>query len=202
MGMGSYVFMTRLDNVFTKSLFFVADDVKLYNCAMFIGFAITQFIAPITAVMFPTIVRNLALSRKTDAFVPSLLVTGGFAFLAAAGCTVFPRLPLAILHFKTEAAPLVPWFAWALLPLTPAYVLIQNLLAQGRYAAAPWLILVPAIYVLALMAQAPGLVSMPPFDAFERVIQTLGLSCLLLFGVAAWFTWRKPAGLLSRNDPT
>ena len=32
-----------------------------------------------------------------------------------------------------EAAPLVPWFAWALLPLTVANVLVQNILARGRF---------------------------------------------------------------------
>jgi O-antigen/teichoic acid export membrane protein len=195
MGMGAYVFMTRLDNVFTRSLFVDPEHeakLHLYNFAMFVGFAITQFVAPIAAVMFPTIVRSLALSKKTDALFQTLLVTGGFAVLAAVGCTLFPKLPLLVLHFSTEAAPLVPWFAWALLPLTLAYVLIQNLLAQGRYAAAPWLILVPVLYGLTLMAQGPALEAMPPFPAFERVIQTLGLFCLLLFAVAAWFTWRKP----------
>ena len=159
MGMGAYVFMTRLDNVFTKSLFSEAayqKDLKLYNCAMFIGFAITQFIAPITAVMFPTIVRNLALSKKSNALVMTLGVTGAFGCVAALGCTAVPWLPIRILfHTYPGAAPLVPWFAWAVLPLTLAYVVIQNLLAHERYAAAPWLILVPLIYGLALMAQAP-----------------------------------------------
>jgi O-antigen/teichoic acid export membrane protein len=197
MGMGAYVFMTRLDNVFIKSLYVAKmyqRDVKLYICAMFVGFAITQFVAPIAAVMFPTIVRNLALSKKSEALALTMGVTGGFACLAAAGCTLFPRLPIAILFPKyLEAAPLVPWFAWAVLPLTLANVLIQNLLAQERYAAAPWLILVPVLYGLTLMAQAPELVRMPMFGAFERVIVTLGLFCLLLFAVAAWFTWHKPA---------
>jgi len=41
---------------------------------------------------------------------------------------------------KIAAAPLVPWYAWALVPLTLANVLIQNLLARGRFAAMPWLI--------------------------------------------------------------
>jgi O-antigen/teichoic acid export membrane protein len=205
MGLGAYVFMTRLDNVFIKSLYVAKayqKDVKLYICAMFVGFAITQFIAPITAVMFPTIVRNLALSKKSDALVLTLGVTGGFAALAAVGCTLFPRLPIAILFPKyMESSALVPWFAWALLPLTMANVLIQNLLAQARYAAAPWLILVPILYGLTLMAEAPQLIGLPNFDAFERVIQTLGLFCLLLFAVAAWFTWRNPPTPVSNTQP-
>ena len=111
LGMGALIFISRLDNLFTKSLFFNSNDVKVYNCAMFIGFAITQFIAPITNVMFPTIVRNLALSRKTDALFLTLAVTGAFACLAALGCTLFPRLPVAILFPKQMgAAALVPWF--------------------------------------------------------------------------------------------
>ncbi|MGA3180315.1 MAG: hypothetical protein ABSF38_08245 [Verrucomicrobiota bacterium] len=196
MGFAAYVIMTRLDNVFVRSLFFAKayqKEVKLYICAMLVGFAITQFIAPITTVMFPTIVRNLALSKKSDTLVTTLGVTGVFACLAAVGGTLFPKVPLVILHYNMEAAPLVPWFAWAVLPLTLAYVLIQNLLAQERYAAAPWLILVPVLYGLTLMAEAPELVRMPMFGAFERVILTLGLFCLLLFAVAAWFTWHKPS---------
>jgi O-antigen/teichoic acid export membrane protein len=194
LSVGAYVCMYSLDRVFTKSLHFDPVPVKLYNNAMLVGFAIVQFIAPITAVMFPTIVRNLALSKKTDALLLTLAVTGIFGCLAAVGCTLFPRLPLAVLHFDRLAAPLVPWFAWAQLPLTLANVLIQNLMARRRYAAAKWLILVPVLYGLTLMALRPELHRMPDvFSAFKTIIQTLGSFNLLLFGVAAWFTWRKPA---------
>lgn len=195
LGMGAYVFMSiQVDSMFVKSFFSDPGSVKLYNCAMFIGFAMTQFIAPITNVMFPTIVRSLALSKKSEALVLTLAVTGGFACLAATGCTLFPRLPLAILFpDQMAAAPLVPWYAWALVPLTLANVLIQNLLARSRFAAIPWLISVPILYVGALMALKHGLLAMgDDFSAFKAIIQTMGFFCLLLFGVAAWFTWRKP----------
>jgi hypothetical protein len=171
--------------------------------------------------MFPTIVRNLALSKKTDALLLTLVATGIFGCLAAAGCTLFPGLPLAVLHFKLEAAPLVPWFAWSLLPLIMANVLIQNLMARGRYYASQWLILVPVFYALALMLISPLMVKMAGLStptrgitdletlqkmeitanlhAMTRVIQTLGCSCVALLGVAAWFTWHKPANATS--DP-
>jgi hypothetical protein len=121
-----------------------------------------------------------------------------------------------------EAAPPVPWFAWSLLPLTLAYVLIQNLMARERYFASQWLILLPVLYGLALMLLSPLMVKMavvpvlPPglnpkekvdlllkmaekvnLAAMTRVIQTLGCSCLALFAVAAWFTWHKPANAVS-----
>jgi O-antigen/teichoic acid export membrane protein len=221
LALGAYVCMSSLDRVFTKSLFFDPIPVKLYNNAMLVGYAIGQFISPITLVMFPTIVRNLALSKKTDALILTVAATGIFGCLAAVGCTLFPGLPLAVLHFRMEAAPLVPWFAWSLLPLTLALVLIQNLMARERYYAAQWLILVPVIYALALMLLSPLMVKMADINALTRgmtnpealqrmeimadlpamtrVIQTLGCSSLALFGVAAWFTWRKPANDVS--DP-
>ncbi len=215
LAMGTYVCMSSLDRVFTKSLFFDPFPVKLYYNAMLIGYALGQFISPISLVMFPTIVRNLALSKKTDALLLTLAATSIFGCLAAVGCTLFPRLPLAVLHFRLEAAPLVPWFAWSLLPLTLAYVLMLNLMARGRYYAAQWLILVPVFYALALLLLSPLMVKMADLTALARgmtdpkellqmqimadlpamtrVIQTLGCSNLALFGVAAWFTWRKPA---------
>ena len=201
LGMGAYVCMSiRLDRLFTKSLFFNSTTMQWSYSAPFIGFAIVQFVAPIASVMFPTIVRHLALSKKSNALVLTLAVTGGFACLAAVGCTLFPGLPLAVLHIPLGAAPLVPWFVWAQLPLPLANVLIQNLLARERFAASQWLILVPILYVLTLMALAPVLVAMPDdFSAFRTIIGTMGFFCLLLFGVAAWFTWRQPANAAS--DP-
>jgi O-antigen/teichoic acid export membrane protein len=214
LAMGACFFMTiSVDFLFVKILFF--DDVAnvhLYNMAMFAGFAVTQFVGPIAVVMFPTIVRNMALSKKSDALLMTMAVTGGVAALAAVGCTIMANLPLeSIVASASHApligpfigklqmknlfavAPLIPWYVWALLPLTLANVLIQNLLAQGRFAAAPWLMVVPILFVLTLMAESPHLLTLPIFTAFIRVIQTLGFFCLLLFSVAAWFTWRKPA---------
>jgi len=202
LGMGAYAFMSiRVDSLFAKSLFFNDTTMQLYNGAALIGFAMIQFIAPVASVMFPTIVRNLALAKKSNALVLTLAATGAFACLAAVACTLFPKLPLAILFpDKIGAAPLVPWFIWAQVPLPLANVLIQNLLARGRFAATPWLILVPVLYVLTLMALAPGLVAMPDdFSAFKAIIKIMGFFCLLLFCVAAWFTWRRPANAVS--DP-
>jgi hypothetical protein len=117
--------------------------------------------------------------------------------VAAVGCTLFPRLPLRLMYFSNremwDAAPLVPWFAWALLPLTVANVLVQNILARARFRAVPWLILVPALYAACLCLEAPGLLAMKPFDAFIRVIQTLGGASLLLCALAAWFSRATPA---------
>jgi len=221
LGMGAVMFISSIDFLFVNSLFFDRDAtagvsgipraallelhrtgidrVTLYSGAMLTGYAIIQFIAPITSVMFPRIVRSVARAEKTDALALAVIITGAFGCLAAVGCTILPKLPLQILYFTrpamVQAAPLVRWFGWALAPLTIANVLIQNLLARERFDSTPWLIIVPVIYGLSLMAIAPVLVSMPManFEAFKCVVQTIGCFSLLLFAVAAWFTWRKPA---------
>jgi len=53
---------------------------------------------------------------------------------------------------------------------------------------------VPILYVLVLRVLKPVLQAMPDdFSAFKVIIQIMGCFCLLLFCVAAWFSWRKPA---------
>ena len=38
------------------------------------------------------------------------------------------------------------------------------------------------------------------FSAFKTIIETMGFFCLLLFGVAAWFTWHQPANDAADRD--
>jgi hypothetical protein len=115
----------------------------------------------------------------------------------ALGCTCLPKLPLQVIFFRTpeywQSAPLVPWFAWALVPLLLANVLVGNLLARERFAVVPWLALVAAGYGVALGWQAEGWAQLPAMTAFRRVIQTLGAFNVLLLAVALGFTLRRPA---------
>jgi hypothetical protein len=124
--------------------------------------------------------------------------------VAAVGCTLLPQLPLRLMYFTNpemwKAAPLVPWFAWALLPLTVANVLVQDILARAQFKAVPWLLLVPLAYGTALGMQAAALMEMPRFDAFVRVIQTMGLSSTLLCLLAACFCWKRPKPIVSGRD--
>ena len=79
---------------------------------------------------------------------------------------------------------LVPWFAWCMLPLTLATVLVNNLLAREIYRAVPWLWLVAIGYAVSLWH----------FHAtFLQVVKTLGLFGTLLTLVSLWFTLHKPS---------
>ena len=193
LGLGTILFVTSADALFVKSIF-DQEVCRIYMNANLIGFAIMQFVAPITSVMFPKIVQSMARSEKSDA----LQLTVGITFLVsacgAAACTIMPTLPLRIIFHTPEsllAAPLVPWFAWALVPLTLANVLLTNLLACQRYTAILWLLVVAAAFPAALGWLSPTLLQMKQMDAFRLVVQILGLESLLLAGVAAWFSWGK-----------
>jgi hypothetical protein len=201
LGLGTVLVMSSIDMLFVQGLFSDTGQTALYGGAMLTGFAIIQFIAPVALVMFARVAQNVARAERADSLGMALAATLLFGGVAAAGCTLFPRLPLRLMYFSNremwDAAPLVPWFAWALLPLTVANVLVQNILARARFQAVPWLILVPALYAACLCLEAPGLPAMKPFDAFIRVIQTLGGASLLLCAVAAWFSRPAPAATAS-----
>jgi hypothetical protein len=197
LGLGTVLLMSSMDMVFVQGLFADTRQTALYGGAMLTGFAIIQFIAPVAMVMFARVAQSVARSEGTDSLKLTLAATVTFGCVAALGCTLFPKLPLRLMYLGNRemwnAAPLVPWFAWALLPLTVANVLVQNILARARFGAVPWLMLAPGFYGAALCFQAPALVRLEPFDAFIRVIQTQGLAGLALCLLAAWFSRPAPA---------
>jgi hypothetical protein len=192
LGMGTVTLMTSIDMLFVQALFPNKEQKNLYSGAMLTGFAIIQFIAPVALVMFARVAKSSARAERGDSLGMTLKATILFGVLAGLGCTILPQLPLQVMYFHSremwKAAPLVPWFAWALLPWTVANVLVQNILAQGRYKAVLWLVVVPPAYAAALCFLAPSLVAMKPFDAFVRVIQMLGVASTVLCLVAAWFS--------------
>lgn len=205
LGLGTVLIMSSIDMLFVQSLFSDTGRTALYGAAMLTGFAIIQFVAPVALVMFARVAHSTARAEHSDSLGLTLAATVFFVSLAAAGCTLLPKLPLRLMYFSNremwDAFPLVPWFAWALLPVTVANVLVQNILARGRYQAVPWLMLVPAVYAACLCLQAPALVAMKPFDAFVRVIQTLGGSSLLLCAVAGWFSRSARPATVTVSDP-
>jgi O-antigen/teichoic acid export membrane protein len=204
LGIGVLQFMSNADVVFVQSVF-PARQTPLYMPAAMIGLALVTFTGPLTSVMFPKVVRSVALTTDTRALRQALGATALLAVAAALACTLMPKLPLRIIYFSKptywDAWPLVPWFAWSLVPLVLSNVLVSNLLARERFGVVPWLILPAAGYGAALALLKPHLLATEPLQAFQIVIQTLGTFSLLLFGVACLFTWRdKVQGSRSRRD--
>jgi O-antigen/teichoic acid export membrane protein len=132
--------------------FLTEDESGLYNAAGAVGRALVYLTAVITSVMFPRIAREAALATNSGTLMLSVGATLLMGTVAATASTLLPELPIRLIQGAgyVAAAPLVPWFAWCLLPLTLASTLLNNLLARARYAVILPLVLVATGYWLAL----------------------------------------------------
>jgi O-antigen/teichoic acid export membrane protein len=194
LGFGALLFIQNADVIYVQSIF-SKQESPFYMAPAVIGFALVQFTGPLVAVMFPKIVRSVARSETTDALKLTFATTVVVGGLAAFTCTIFPELPIRILYFTKpdflKSAPLVPWFVWCMLFTTLANVLIGNLLARQKFSIVPWLVVITVAYGITLFFLKDTLKPMPAFDAFKRIVQTIGIFNFALLVVAAWFTWHK-----------
>lgn len=194
LGMGAVVFISTADAVFVQSQF-PKEITALYQAGVIVGFGLSQFTLPIASVMFPKIAGGSG-GGQNAALRHTLLGTAALGGTVAAVCSLVPTLPLRIVYFRNpdyylQAAPLVPWFAWSILFLVMANVLIQNLLARERFAIVPWLVLIAAGFAGGLWWVQPKLGGLEPLTAFQTVVQVLGVACVALLGTAIWFTWGR-----------
>jgi len=194
LGTGAVIVLTTSDVVFVQSIF-AKEETPYYIAPSMIGFALMQFTGPLALVMYPKIVRSAATAQKTDALKLTLVATGVLGALAALASTLLPELPLRILYFTKKefwaAAPLVPWFAWCMVALALANVLIGNLLARERFAIVPWLALLAAAYLATLFGLTDHLLSMERDAAFRLIVQVLTGFNLAAFALA-WSFNRQP----------
>ncbi|HOW67870.1 MAG TPA: hypothetical protein P5186_20875 [Candidatus Paceibacterota bacterium] len=185
LGFGSAQYMLSADMIFVQS-HFPSDQTPPYVAAGTLGRALVAFTGPLAAVMFPKLVRSHKRAETTDVLWLTLLST---ALLGAFGAVMLTFLaPIVVrLGFRPDfvtIAPLVPWFAWCMLPLAMANVLVNNLMAKSHFAAVPAMVAVAVAYTWFL--QKFGMKS------FFSVVQTLGAFNLLLLIVTAIYS-RKPA---------
>jgi O-antigen/teichoic acid export membrane protein len=197
LGVALFLVMTNMDVIFVQWLFPKERSI-LYMPAAMIGLAMVTFTTPLAAVMFPKLVHSAARTERTDVLKQALGATALLGGLAAVACTLLPELPLRIIYFRNptywQAAPLIPWMSWCLLPLIVGNVLIGNHLARGRFESIPWLSLVVLAYVATLFGLSEKISAMEPMQGFRTIIQTLGGFNLALLCIAAWFTGRSAPG--------
>ena len=193
LGFGAFQFMFMIDPMFVRA-FFDESQTGGYVGAGTLSRSLVLFTGPLAAVMFPKIVRSIASAQKTDMLKVTLLTTAVLAGLGAVfiayifpfGFQLFLKL-FASRAVQTKAAFLVagfsllPPFAASMAVLTVANVLINNLLARGKFQVVPWLVVVVAAYALTLFEI---------HTSVEQVIYTLGGFSILMAGVALFFTWR------------
>ncbi len=210
LGLGAGQFMMSADQILAQSIF-DKEVTYLYGAPGMIGRALIFFTVPVLSVMFPKIVESAARAEKSNVLVLALGATAALGGAAALACTVLPELPLRIIYKKEywAAAPLVPWFAWCMLPLTLSNVLIANLLARRRFEAVPYIVLVAPAYGAALMSRGTAIMAKPlpmpasdQFAAFLMVVRTLGFFSVLMVVVTLWFTLKKDASNAVETNPT
>ncbi len=190
LGFGAGQFMFSADQVFVQSSF-PAEATGPYVAAGTLARALVTFTGPLAAVMFPKVVRSVAKAEGTDVLRLTLL---GVLVLGGGGAFALTVLaPFVIkLGFNPKfvsIAPLVPWFAWAMVPLALATVLVNNLMARGVFRATVPLAVVAGAYAAGLAMLVPKFaVELERMTAFIRITQLLGCFNLLLLTVAMFFT--------------
>jgi O-antigen/teichoic acid export membrane protein len=191
LGVGAAAFMLSADMIIVRRFF--PEQSGLYSAVAVIGKALMFLVIPMTQVMFPKVVQAAARLERTDVMTQALAATGLIGAVAAIGCTLFPELPLKVLFDAPflPAKSLVGWYAWCILPVTLANVLINNLMARQHYRCVAWLVGIAIAYGLVLMFIADKSGGLPPLEAFRRIVLTLGVFSVLLFAVTVWFTIRK-----------
>lgn len=191
-GAGTVQLFTTADVMYVHRFFPAAEP--LYMPAAMVGFVLMVYAMPIAQVMFPKVARSAALAGRSHAMALALAATGAGAAAGALICTLFPLLPLRLVYFSKpefwSAAPLVPWFAWALLPLTLANVLINNLLAREQFRVVPWVMAVGTLYLATLGLGKGWLTTLEPEVACRWLLSLTGGCGLLLLVIAARFTPR------------
>jgi len=184
LGFAATQFLFTADTMFVKA-YFSADDSGFYVGAGTMSRALLWLVLPLTTVMFPKIVQSMARSEKSNLIGMVLL---GTALLAAGGAIGLTVLGPWVIRFAFKdsyvavASAVLPWYAWAMVPLALANVLINNLLARSQFRIVPALVILAVAYGIALTQFHSSLIT---------VLKTLGIFNLLLLAVSLWFTWRR-----------
>jgi len=185
LGFGAVQFLFTADTMFVKA-YFSGDDAAFYVSAGTLSRALMWLVVPLATVMFPKIVHSMARSEKSNLLGTVLLGTGLLAAGGALGLTILGPWIIRLVYSKdyvSVAAAVLPWYAWAMVPLSLAYALVNHLLARGQFRIVPVLLLLAAAYGVALTQF---------HDSLIMVLKTLGAFNLLLLGASAWFTLQRP----------
>lgn len=185
LGAGACQFLFTADTMFVNA-YFTADQTAPYVVAGTLSRALMWLVGPLVAVMFPKIVHSAARSEKSDLLKPVLLGTAAMTAVGAVGlCVLGPWVVRFVSKpaYVENAVAMLPWYAGAMLPLSLANVLVNNLLAHARLGIVP---------VLAVMAVGYGVALTFIHSSPVTVLQVLGATNLLLLAISAWFTFHKP----------
>ena len=182
LGFGAYQFMLTADTMLVRGCFSETDSAY-YVSAGTLSRASMWLVGPLAAVMFPKIVHAKAKAESSD--LMGVVLTGTVILAAGGAIGLWVLGPWAVSFmfpkdFVQGTSILLPWYAWAVVPLAVANALLNNLLARSLFKVVPALCVLVGIYVFALTRF---------HDTPVMVVQTLGACNLLLLAVCAYYTW-------------
>jgi O-antigen/teichoic acid export membrane protein len=195
LGFGAVQFLFTADTMFVKA-YFSGADAAFYVSAGTLSRALMWLVVPLATVMFPKIVHSVARSEKSNLLGMVLLGTGILAAGGALGLTILGPWIIKLIYSKayvSVAASVLPWYAWAMVPLSLAYALVNNLLARSQFRIVPVLLLLAIGYgvALAIVGHHAGNLAEPQIG-LRMMLQTLGIFNLLLLSACVWFTFKSP----------
>jgi O-antigen/teichoic acid export membrane protein len=178
------------DTIFIKT-YFNENEAGFYVSAGTLSRALMWLVLPLASVMFPRLVHSAATSEKSNLMGLVLAGTGILAVVGAAGLSFLGPWIVRFIYkpeFVQVASSILPWYASAMVPLSLANVLLNNLLARpdSKWGLAVSVLLLALIYMFALTQFHTSLVA---------VLKTVGAFNLLLLAVTAWFSWRSKTGV-------
>jgi O-antigen/teichoic acid export membrane protein len=179
---GAYQFILTADTMLVRGCFSGADSAH-YVSAGTLARASMWLVGPLAAVMFPKIVHAKAKGEKSDLMGIVLVGTVILAAGGAIGLWVLGPWVVRLVFgpsYVLADSILLPWYAWAVVPLCVANVLLTNLLARAMFKVVPALCVLAVVYVVALSRF---------HNTPVTVIQTLGVCNVLLLAVCAFYTW-------------
>lgn len=186
LGFGAFQVIFTADTLFAKACF-TGDQSDAYFGAGTLSRALMWLVGPLAAVMFPRIVHSTAKAEKSDLMRLVLLGTLILGVGGALGLWIVGPFVVKVIYparYAAQAVAILPWYAWAMVPLALANVLLNDLLARGFFRVVPALIVLAVAYPVALTQF---------HDRPVTVIKVLGSFNLLLLAVSAWFSYRCPS---------
>jgi len=186
LGFGAFQFLFSADTLFVKA-YFTEDESGFYVSAGTLSRALLWVVVPLSTVMFPKIVHSAAKSEKTNLLRLVMLGTIVLAAGGALGLTVLGPFVVRLAFnasYVPVASKILPWYAWAMVPLSLGNAMVNNLLARSQFGIVPVLVILAAAYGVALTQF---------HDSLITVLKTLGIFNVLLLAASGWFTWRQEA---------
>ncbi len=184
LGFLGFQILFTADTLFVKA-YFPQVQADFYLSAGTMSRALMWLVLPLATVMFPRLVHSAARSEKTNLMGLVLVGTAVLSTVGAASLSLLGPFIVGIIYnqsYVAVAAAILPWYAFAMVPLAVGNVLLNNLLARPVIPRLfPPMVLLVAIGYMVALTQFHG--------TLVAVLQILGVCNALFLGVCAWFTW-------------